>query len=136
MITVKEFRELLLKCDSDWNVHLGKWEHGDPETFKKKYPIYPLPNRVSVSIQDIMYRKTDDGDVIYKIILVDDFDDKFEMPRNMMIKIFCGKKNDSDLLDFVLYTEDTPGHYNHVPLNVEVGDFGYSDKVMNIEFFE
>jgi hypothetical protein len=58
------------------------------------------------------------------------------MPRDMMIKLFCGKKNDTDLLNFVLYTEDTPGHYNHIPLNVEVGDFGYSDKVMSIEFFE
>lgn len=134
MITVKEFRELLLKCDSDWNVHLGKWEHENP--FKKKNPIYPLPNIVSVTIQDIIHRKTDDGDIIHKIILEDDFDNEFEMPRDKMIKFFCGKKNDTDLLDFVLYTEDTPGHYNHVHLNVEVGDFGYSDKVMIIEFFE
>ena len=134
MITVKEFKNILNECPNDWTITLMKWEHGTKEDFIRKYPRYPMPNRVSVSIQDIQYRKTDDGDVIYKIILNDDFDNSFTMSPNDMRKIFCGKKDDNDLLDFVLYTEDTPGHYIH--LNVEEGDKGYSDKNMNIEFEE
>ena len=135
MITVKEFKNMLNECPNDWTITLKKWEDGNPEDFMKRNH-YPMPNRVSVSIQDIQYRKTDDGDVIYKIIMEDDFDNDFTMSPNDMKKIFCGNKNDNDLLDFVLYTEDTPGHYNHVSLNVEEGDRGYSDKNMNIEFEE
>jgi len=136
MITVKEFRNIINQCPNDWTITLMKWEHGTEEDFKRKYPTYPMPNRVSVSIQDIQYRKTDDGDVIYKIILDEDFNDYFTMSPDDMRKIFCGNKADNDLLDFVLYTEDTPGHYNHVHLNVEEGDKGYSDKNMKIEFEE
>lgn len=113
-----------------------KWEHGTEEDFKRKYPRYPMPNRVSVCIQDIQYMKTDDGDVIYKIILDEDFDDYFTLSPNDMKKIFCGNKNDNDLLEFVLYTEDTPGHYNHVSLDVSSGYKGYSDKNMYIELEE
>jgi len=74
IITVKESKNILNECPNDWTITLMKWEHGTEEDFKRKYPRYPTPNRVSVCIQDIQYRKTDDGDVIYKIILDEDFD--------------------------------------------------------------
>ena len=135
MITVKEFKNMLNGCPNDWTITLKKWEHGNPEDFMKRNH-YPMPNRVSVKIQEITSRYNDMGGKIYTIILEDDFDNDFTMSPDDMRKFFCGNKNDDDLLDFVLYTEDTPGHYNHIPLNVEEGDRGYSDKNMNIEFEE
>ena len=133
IITVKEFREMLLNCDPDWSIKFSKWEHISTAEFPKSYN---MPSLVSVCIQDIMYRRTDDGDVIYKIILEDDFDNEFVMKRDEMIRIFCGNKGDDEMLNFVLYTEDTPGHYNHIPLTVSIVDKGYSDKVMIIDFEE
>ena len=57
----------------------------------------------------------------------------FIIIKSYMIKFFCEGKDDYDLLDFVLYTEDTPGHYNHVPLRFSEGDTGYSDKIKHID---
>lgn len=133
IITVKEFKEMLLNCDPDWSIKFSKWEHISTVQFPKSNR---MPSLVSVCIQDIIYRRTDDGDVIYKIILEDDFDNEFVMKRDEMIKVFCSKKDDDEMLNFVLYTEDTPGHYNHVPLTISIADKGYSDKVMIIDFEE
>lgn len=135
MITVKEFQNILNECPNDWTITFKKWEHGNPEDFMKRNH-YPMPNRVSVKIQEITSRYNDMGGKIYTIVMEDDFDDDFTMSPEDMVKFFCNEKDDNDLLDFVLYTEDTPGHYNHVPLNVEEGDKGYSDRNMNIEFEE
>ena len=135
MITVKEFRNLINVGPQDFKRVFKKWEHGNPEDFMKRNH-YPMPNLVSVKIHEITSRYNDMGGKIYKIVMEDDFDNDFEMLPGEMIGVFCEGKDDYDLLDFVLYTEDTPGHYNHIPLNVEEGDRGYSDKNMNIEFEE
>ena len=131
MITVKEFRDLINIGPEDFKRVFRKWEHGKPEDFMKRNH-YPMPNLVSVKIQEITSRFNNMGGKIYKIVMEDDFDYDFEMLPNEMIKFFCEGKNDDDLLDFVLYTEDTPGHYNHVPLVFSEGDTGYSDKIKQI----
>lgn len=135
MITVREFRNMILECPLDWTIVLRKWEHGNEEDFMKRIP-YPMPNLVSVFLQDWCRRKTDDGDVIYKYIFEDDFENDFKASPEDMINIFCGSKKDDEFLDFVLYIEDTPGHYDHIPLSVSIGDKGYSDKVMIIDLEE
>jgi len=135
MITVKEFRNLINIGPQDFKRVFKKWEHGKPEDFMKRNH-YPMPNLVSVKIQEITSRYNDMGDKIYKIIMEDDFDYDFEMLPEEMIKFFCEGKNDDDLLNFVLYTEDTPGHYNHVPLIFSEGDTGYSDKIKHIDIEE
>ena len=135
MITVKEFRNLINIGPQDFKRVFKKWEHGDEEDFMKRNH-YPAPNLVSVKIQDISSRYNDMGGKIYKIVMEDDFDNDFEMLPEDMIKFFCEGKDDYDLLDFVLYTEDTPGHYNHVPLRFSEGDTGYSDKIKHIDIEE
>lgn len=131
MITVREFRNLINIGPEDFKRVFRKWEHGKPEDFMKRNH-YPMPNLVSVKIQEITSRCNDMGGKIYKIVMEDDFDYDFEMLPEEMIKFFCEGKNDDDLLDFVLYTEDTPGHYNHIPLVFSEGDTGYSDKIKQI----
>lgn len=135
MITVREFRNLINIGPQDFKRVFKKWEHGKPEDFMKRNH-YPMPNLVSVKIQEITSRYNDMGGKIYTIIMEDDFDDDFEMLPNEMIKFFCEGKDDYDFLDFVLYTEDTPGHYNHIPLKFSEGDTGYSDKIKHIDIEE
>lgn len=135
MITVKEFRNLINVGPQDFKRVFKKWEHGNPEDFMKRNH-YPMPNLVSVKIQEITSRYNDMGGKIYKIVMEDDFDNDFEMLPGEMIGVFCEGKDDYDLLDFVLYTEDTPGHYNYVPLKFSEGDTGYSDKIKHIDIEE
>jgi len=135
MITVREFRNLINIGPQDFKRVFMKWEHGNPEDFMK-CNHYPMPNLVSVKIQDISSRYNDMGGKIYTIIMEDDFDNDFEMLSENMIKFFCDGKDDYDLLDFVLYTEDTPGHYNYVPLIFSEGDTEYSDKIKHINIEE
>lgn len=135
MITVKEFRNLVNLGPHDFKCVFKKWEHGKPEDFMK-HNHYPMPNLVSVKIQEITSRCNDMGGKIYKIIMEDDFDNDFKMLPKDMVNFFCNGKDDYDLLDFVLYTEDTPGHYNHVPLRFSEGDTGYSDKIKHIDIEE
>lgn len=135
MITVREFRNLINIGPQDFKRVFKKWEHGKPEDFMKRNH-YPMPNLVSVKIHEITSRYNDIGDKIYKIVIEDDFEDDFEMLPNEMIKFFCEGKDDYDLLDFVLYIEDTPGHYNHVPLSFSEGDTDYSNKIKHINIEE
>ncbi len=134
MITVREFRNMIFECPLNWTIKLQKWEHITEIELQKR--SYPMPNLVSVKIQEVTSRRTDDGLNIYKFILEDDFDNDFVISPTDMIDYFINDLNDDDLLDFVLYTEDTPGHYNHIPLSVSVGDKGWSDKIMIIDFDE
>ena len=135
MITVREFRNMILECPLDWTIELRKWEHGNEDDFMKRNP-YPMPNLVSVKIQEVNTRLTDEGNYICRYILEDDFENDFKASPEDMINIFCSSKKDDEFLDFVLYTEDTPGHYDHIPLSVSIGDKGYSDKVMIIDLEE
>jgi hypothetical protein len=135
MITVKEFKDIVLSCPLNWTIRFMKWEHGSKEDFMKRNH-YPMPNRVSVKIQHISTKLNDEGHNVCTYIFEDDFDDDFEMSPTEMINEIVNDLGDNDLLNFVLYTEDTLGHYNHIPLKVEVGDKGYSDRRMFIELEE
>lgn len=134
MITVREFRNMLLQCGEDWNVRLQKWEHCDSQEIDHRQ--YPMPNLVGVKIKECTSRFNDMGGRIYKFILEDDFDDEFIMKRDQMIDFFCNDKDDYDLLDFVLYVEDETGKYTHIPLTVSLGDKGWNDKMLTIDIDE
>ena len=134
MITVKEFRNLINLGPQDFKRVFVKWENGNPEDFINHK--YPIPNLISVKIQEITSRYNDMGNKIYKIVMEDDFDNDFEMMPNDMIKFFCDGKDDYDLLDFVLYVEDETGKYSHIPLHFSEGDTGYSDKIKHIDIEE
>lgn len=135
MITVSEFRNMVLSCPLNWTIRFRKWEHGSKEDFMKRNH-YPMPNIVSVKIQNVFTKLNDKGHYICTYVLEDDFDDDFEMSPTEMIDEIINDLGDDDLLNFVLYNEDTPGHYNYIPLNIEAGDKGYSDRVMQINFEE
>ena len=134
MITIREFRNMIHQCPEDWNMLMQKWEHGDPNEFMKRNH-YPMPNLVSVKIQDITSRYNDESGKIFTIILEDNFDDDFIMTPKEYENLFCEGKDDYDLLDFVLYVEEN-GKYDHIPLLVSIGDKGYSDKVIIIDLEE
>ena len=134
MITIREFRNMIHQCPEDWKMLMHKWEHGDPDEFMKRNH-YPMPNLVSVKIQEITSRYNDMGCKIHKIILEDDFDNDFIMTPKEYENLFCEGKDDYDLLDFVLYVEEN-GKYDHIPLKVSLGDKGYSDKLQILDLEE
>lgn len=135
MITVSEFRNMVLSCPPTWNILFRKWEHGSKEDFMKRNH-YPMPNLVSVKIQHVFTKLNDDGHNVCTYVLEDDFNNDLMMNPIDVLYDIINDLGDDDLLNFVLYTEDTPGHYNYIPLNVEVGDKGYSERVMQINFEE
>lgn len=132
MITVKELRNMFLNCPEDWNIEFRKWEHGNPEDFKNKYYNYPMPNLVSIQIKEVVTKANNDHEWInHTFIVEDDFEDNFIMNRDEMIEFFCGGLADYELISFELKTEE-----GNIPLTIEVGDKGYSDKIMMINLEE
>lgn len=129
MITVRELRNMFLECPEDWNIEFCKWEHGNPEDFMQRNH-YPMPNLVSIKIKEII-NKPNDNWIIHKFIVEDDFDDNFIKNRNEMIDFFCDGLADYELISFELETEE-----GNIPLTIEVGDKGYSDKIMMINLEE
>lgn len=131
MITVKELRNMFLNCPEDWNIEFRKWEHGNPEDFIKRNH-YPMPNLVSIQIKEVVTKANNDHEWInHTFIVEDDFEDNFIMNRDEMIEFFCGGLADYELISFELKTEE-----GNIPLTIEVGDKGYSDKIMMINLEE
>ena len=131
MTTVKEIKDLFSKFEDGFTISFRKWEHIKPNESKKFWP-----NRVSLSLQDRTTRTTDDGDTIRKFIFEDDDDNDFIMTKEEAIKFFCGGLDDNDLVSIRLYVEDTPGHYDHIEMEMSKGDTSWSDRQTNLEFDE
>ena len=129
MITVREFKNIINQCPKDFTLSLKKWEHCTEEELQKR--SYPMPNRVSVKIVDIIKDYNEFDTNTFKFILKDDFDNDLEGTPQEILDIFCKDLSNYDLLCFKLQVG-----IEMIPLNVEVGDIGYSDKIMNIEFEE
>lgn len=134
MMKASELKQIFLSANQDWEIRLSKWEHCTEEELKKR--SYPLPNRTSVRIIDTSSNLDDvTGNRIISYYL-EDCDEDFCKKRDDMISFFCGGLDDNDILNFYLYTEDTPGHYDYIPLTISQGDKGYSDKRMLVELDE
>lgn len=134
MVTVKEIKDLFNTFEDDFKVSFRKWEHCTEEELSKRK--YPMPNIVSLSLQDRTTRTTDDGYKIRKFIFEDDFDNDLIMTKEEAIKFFCGGLDDNDLISVRLYVEDTPGHYDHIEMEMSKGDTSWSDRQTNLEFDE
>ena len=134
MVTVKEIKDLFNKFEDDFKVSFRKWEHCTEEELSKRK--WPMPNIVSLSLQDRTTRTTNDGDTIRTFIFEDDFDNDFIMTKEEAIKFFCGGLDDNDLVSVRLYVEDTPGHYDHIEMEMSKGDTSWSDRQTNLEFDE
>ena len=141
MITVKRFKEIINSCpDDNWTIIFRKWEHisSTPDGPYKGYKGFR--NVVGVKIVNILDRTNDiDGNIIRTIIVKDDIDDNIDdnltligSPNEIIEKIIYFLK-DNDCITFNLQVEETPGHLDLIPLqDVEIIDYGYSDKVMLI----
>lgn len=133
MITVKELRSMFNQCPNDWTIEFRKWEHGDSDDFKKKYPNYPMPNLVSINVKKVVtYTKSNYELIVHKFVLEDDFDNDFTLTKDEALEYFCWGYADFEMVEFELCTE-TDGN---VPLKISLGDKGYSDKVQMITFDE
>ena len=134
MITVKRFKEIINSCPDNWTIIFRKWEHmsSTPDGTYKGYKGFR--NIVGVKIVDILDRTNDiDGNIIRTIIVEDDIDDNLTgFPNEIIEKIIYFLK-DNDCITFNLQVEETPGHLDLIPLqDVEIIDYGYSDKIMLI----
>lgn len=134
MTTVKEIKELFNGFEGDFMVLFRKREHCTEEELSKRK--YPMPNIVSLSLQDRTARITDDGGAIRTLVFEDDFDNDLIMTKEEAIKFFCGGLDDNDLVSIRLYVEDTPGHYGYIEMGMSKGDTSWSDKQANLDFYE
>ena len=132
MITVKELKNILNECPDCWHMEFRKWEHGNLEDFKEKYPRYPMPNLVSIRVKEVITTANEDHEWInHKFVLEDNFESNFILKKDQAVKYFCGGFADFEMIEFVLKVKDT-----EIPLKIEAGDKGYSDKIMMVNFEE
>ena len=91
-----------------------------------------MPNLVSIKVKEVINKADKNYErVIRKFVLEDDFEDDFVLTNDEAIEYFCRYLDDSDMIEFVLNVKDS-----EIPLKIEVGDKGYSDKIMMINFKE
>lgn len=98
MITVSEFRNMVLSCPLTWNILFRKWEHGSKEDFMKRNH-YPMPNLVSVKIQHIFTKLNDEGHYVCTYVLEDDFDNDLMMTPIEVLDDIINDLGDEDLLN-------------------------------------
>lgn len=137
MITVKRLKDIITSEGDNWKIEFHKWEHMSPTPDGHYQGYKGMPNIVGVRIIDISERINDiDGSQIRTFTVEDDIDeDLFGTPQEIIDKL-CKGLNDNDFIDFVLEVEETPGHYDHIPLNIEFCDKGYSDRIIIISVDE
>ena len=134
MVTVKRIKEILDSLHEDFTVSFRKWEHVSSEELSRRK--YPMPNRVSLKLQDKFQKPNDMGGAIRTFVFEDDDDDDLLMTKEETIKFFTDGLEDTDHVEIRLSVEDTPGHIDHIGLDVEHGDTGWSDRVDILEFEE
>lgn len=137
MITVKQLKNIVLSEDDKWNIVFRKWEHISPTSDGHYQGYRGMPNIVGVRIIDISERINDiTGGKIRTFTVEDDIDeDLFGNPQEILDKLTKGL-NDNDFIDFKLEVEETPGHIDHICLDIELGDKGYSDRLIIINIDE
>jgi hypothetical protein len=137
MITVKQFKDIIFSEENNWTIEFHKWEHMSPTPDGPYQGYRGMPNIVGIRIIDISERISDIvGCKIRTFTVEDDIDeDLFGTPQEIIDKL-CKGLNDNDFIDFVLEVEETPGHYDHIQYNIELGDKGYCDKLITINVDE
>lgn len=137
MITVKRLKDIITSEGDNWKIEFHKWEHMSPTPDGPHQGYKGMPNIVGVRIIDISERISDIvGCKIRTFTVEDDIDeDLFGTPQEILYKL-CNGLSDNDFIDFVLEVEETHGHLDHIPLNIELGDKGYSDRTIIISVDE
>lgn len=137
MITVKQFKDIIFSEENNWTIEFHKWEHMSPTSDGPYQGYKGMPNIVGIRIIDINERINDiDGGKIRTFTVEDDIDeDLFGKPQEILNKL-CNGLNDNDFIDFILEVEETPGHIDHIPLSIELGDKGYCDRTILISVDE
>lgn len=133
MITKQRFKEIVERCPEGFKIMFKKWSHME-EGCKPYLGYKGMPNIVSIREIDRFTRMNDiDGKKITVVTFVDDFDEFTGTPQEIINK-FCG---DSDgYIEFRLEVEDGNSKSHTIEIIPEVGDTGWSDMVMCIDFEE
>lgn len=137
MITVKQLKNIILSEGNNWTIEFNKWEHMSPTPDGPYQGYRGMPNIVGIRIIDISERISDiTGFKIRTFTVEDDINEElFGKPQEIIDKL-CNGLNDNDFIDFVLEVEETPGHLDHIHLNIELGDKGYCERTMIINVDE
>jgi hypothetical protein len=132
MITKQKFREIVGHCPKGFKIEFRKWSHME-EGCQPNLGYKGMPNLVSVREVDRFTRFNDiDGKKVTTVTFVDDFDEFVDTPENI-ISNFCG--SDDGYIEFRLEVDEGNGKTHTIEMVPEVGDTGWSDRIMNI-FFE
>ena len=117
----KHFIDAIANIPLDWRVRLQKWAHTESDNNEQGCMVWPtLVDLISVNMI------VDDENETYKVILVEaDIDDYPIKTDNHVLE------NPEYNLEFFLKLED-----KEIPLRWEMGDWGWSDKIINIDFEE
>ena len=118
----KHFIDAIANIPLDWRVRLQKWEHTEgPNTNERGY--INAPNLVDLLPVDLVL---DEDHNTYRVYMVETELDEYPV------------KDDKDVIDygdyeleFILKWRD-----KEIPLKWEMGDWGWSDKIINIDFEE
>ena len=87
----------------------------------------------SVKVKEVVTTANKEHEwIIHKFVLEDDFDDVFSLTRDEALEYFCWGLADDEMIGFELNV----GNNINVPLSIEEGDKGYSDKKMIFNFEE
>ena len=134
MITRNEFRNIVNRCPDGWTITFIKWEHIEDIEERKKSTSYWMPSIVGLTEVDRFTRYNDiDGKPITVITFVED-DEHDGEPKEDIIKKFCPEGD--GYIEFRIEVEDSDGKSYTIVMTPEVGDFGYSDRDMHIDFEE
>lgn len=134
MITRNEFRSIINRCPDGWTITFIKWEHIEDIEEIKKSTSYWMPSIVGLTEVDRFTRYNDiDGKPITVITFVED-DEHDGEPKEDIINKFSPEGD--GYIEFRIEVEDSDGKSYTIEMTPEVGDFGYSDRDMHIDFEE
>lgn len=136
---VSQFKKILNKHPEDkWRFEFSKWEHMS-ETPNGKYQGYRgWPNIVELSLVDTIHRYDDiSGHKIVKYVLMENpYDNEISGNMQYMLDTFVKDLTDDDIIEFVLEVEETPGHIDHINLELSEGDTGWADRFTILDLDE
>lgn len=136
---VSQFKKILSKRpEENWRFEFRKWEHMS-ETADGKYQGYNgWQNIVELSLVDTVYRYDDiSGHKVVEYVLIENlYDNIISGNMQYMLDTFVKDLKDDDIIKFVLEVEETPGHINHIDLELSEGDTGWSDRFTILDLDE